>query len=115
MLNTPKSRAELNRQLGERLRETRLELGLNQLQVAAELGFSSTSTISLIESGRREVSAIELQSFARLYKRGYRYFLKPPQGGEVVETSSTERKSGQFTLGNRVGAGKNQNPKKETA
>mgnify|MGYP003597795789 CR=1 FL=1 len=57
----------LRRSLADKLRTTREYLGVSQEEVAKALNISR-SAISLIESGRRKVDAIELQSFARVYQ-----------------------------------------------
>lgn len=53
--------------LGLRLREAREYRGLSQDDVAQNIGVSR-SAISLMESGTRNVSAIELSRLAKLYK-----------------------------------------------
>lgn len=58
---------QLRKSLADKLRATREYLGVSQEEVAKALNISR-SAISLIESGRRKVDAIELQSFARVYQ-----------------------------------------------
>jgi transcriptional regulator with XRE-family HTH domain len=62
-----------HRTLVARLREARLAAGLTQVQVAKALK-RPQSFISHIESGQRRIDAIELQTFARLYKKSPNYF-----------------------------------------
>ena len=52
--------------VGERLRKLRKELKLSQEYVAKELGINRTS-ITLIESGQRDISAKELEKLAEIY------------------------------------------------
>ena len=52
----------------ERLRKARLEAGLSQDQVAKKIR-RPQSHISNIESGQQRVDVVELQRFAKLYKR----------------------------------------------
>lgn len=59
--------------LAQRLREAREYLGLSQERVAAALKIPRPA-ISLIESGTRRVSAIELAAFAKLYQRPQSFF-----------------------------------------
>src|SRR5260221_7522287 len=60
--------------LGERLREARKYLGLNQEDVAAYLKIPRTA-LGDIESGQRRVEAIELTRLAKLYKQPVSYFI----------------------------------------
>ncbi len=59
----------------ERLRKARMEAGLTQVQVAKKLG-RPQSHISNVESGQQRVDVIELQTFAKLYKKDISYFIK---------------------------------------
>jgi len=59
----------------ERLRKARLETGLTQVQVAQKIG-RPQSHISNVESGQQRVDIVELQRFAKLYKKGVNYFIK---------------------------------------
>ena len=59
--------------LSERLKEAREYLGLSQDEVAKALKIPRTA-VSLIESGERNVSAIELKQFAKLYQRPVGFF-----------------------------------------
>src|SRR3954452_22760667 len=60
--------------LGERLREARKYLGLNQEEVAEYLKIQRTALVD-IESGQRRVEAIELTRLAKLYKQPVGYFI----------------------------------------
>ncbi len=59
----------------ERLRKARLEAGLTQGQVAKKIR-RPQSHISNIESGQQRVDVVELQRFAKLYKKPIGYFIK---------------------------------------
>lgn len=59
--------------LGARLREAREYLGLSQDDVAKTIDLPRPA-VSLIESGRRRVDALELKKFASLYQRSVSYF-----------------------------------------
>lgn len=71
-------------EVGLRLRRAREDLGLTQDDVAKTLGLSRP-TISLIESGKRQVSSIELLRFARTYRRPLKWFLEKDQPALPVE------------------------------
>lgn len=58
----------------ERLQKARLETGLTQTQVAKKLK-RPQSHISNIETGQQRVDVIELQRFAKLYKKDITYFI----------------------------------------
>ena len=59
----------------ERLRKARIEAGLTQVQVAKKLG-RPQSHISNVESGQQRVDVIELQRFAKIYRKNVEYFIK---------------------------------------
>lgn len=60
--------------LGRRIRQAREEANLSQDVVAQHLGLTS-STISLIESGKRKVDSLELRSFSQLVSKNVAFFL----------------------------------------
>lgn len=69
-------------ELGKRLRASRASVGMNQQDVADRLQLPRTA-ISLIESGQRQVSTIELTQMATLFRRSVSELLKPDgQEGE---------------------------------
>src|SRR6516164_2521755 len=68
--------------LGGRLREAREYLGFSQEEVATFLGVPR-SALSLMETGRRKVDALELKKLAGLYKRPVGHFT-----GEAKATTS---------------------------
>jgi transcriptional regulator with XRE-family HTH domain len=59
----------------EKLREFRLKAGLTQVQVCKALGYPQ-SYVSKCETGERRVDVVELQEFAKLYKRQVGDFLQ---------------------------------------
>jgi len=59
----------------ERLRKAREEAGLTQVQVAKKLK-RPQSHISNVESGQQRVDVIELQTFAKIYNKDIKYFIK---------------------------------------
>jgi len=59
----------------ERLRKAREEAGLTQNEVAKKLK-RPQSHISNVESGQQRVDVVELQFFARIYKKDIKYFIK---------------------------------------
>lgn len=58
----------------ERLRKAREEAGLTQVEVAKKLK-RPQSHISNVESGQQRVDVVELQTFAKLYKKEVTWFL----------------------------------------
>ena len=60
------------RQLGDRLREARKYLGLNQEEVAVYLKLPRTA-LTDIENGQRRGESIELTRLARLYRQSVGY------------------------------------------
>ena len=59
----------------ERLRKASEEAGLTQVQVAKKLK-RPQSHISNVESGQQRVDDVELQVFAKIYKKDIKYFIK---------------------------------------
>lgn len=59
----------------ERLKKSRVEVGMNQGEVAKQLG-KTQSYVSKIESGQRRIDVIQLKDFAKAYKKNIDYFIK---------------------------------------
>ena len=59
----------------ERLKAARLEVGLAQHEVADKLG-KPQSYVSKIESGERRLDVAEVKKFAVLYKKDISFFIK---------------------------------------
>ena len=58
----------------KKLKQARIEIGLDQKQVANMLK-KTQSYISKIESGQRRLDVIQLKSFAKIYKKDLGYFI----------------------------------------
>ena len=58
-----------------KLKKARKEAGLNQEQVAKILDVNQ-SFISKIESGQYRIDIVQLQKFAKIYKKSLNYFIK---------------------------------------
>ncbi len=58
----------------KRLKQARLERGLDQTQVAKLIG-KSQSYISKIEAGQCRIDIIQLKEFAKVYKKRLYFFL----------------------------------------
>lgn len=59
----------------ERLKQSRTEAGLGQVEVAEKLG-KTQSYVSKIESGQRRFDVLQLREFAKLYKKSLDFFVK---------------------------------------
>lgn len=59
----------------ERLKEVRLEAGLDQVAVAESLG-KTQSYGSKIKSGQRRFDVLQLKAFANLYEKTLEYFVR---------------------------------------
>lgn len=70
--------------IGRRLQRARLAAGLSQAQVAEVLGIPRPA-VSLIESGQRSVSSVELAKLSRLYGKPASTFLFEPEGEPVLQ------------------------------
>lgn len=75
---------ERRERLAVRLADTREYLGLSQQDVAEVTGLSRAA-ISAIETGRRRIESVELETLARAYQLPVSYFL-----AEQVEDDSEE-------------------------
>lgn len=80
---TVRQRIEHQDRLAKRLKDVREYLGLSQEFAAQQTGITRAA-ISAIENGKRKVEAVELTSFAALYKYPVTYFLD----GVMEEPSS---------------------------
>lgn len=67
--------ADVNAQIGARLKAAREDTGLSQAQLATELGYDSATAISLIEAGQRKVKAEDLKRAAEVLHRTVAYFM----------------------------------------
>ena len=59
----------------EQLKKARIEVGLDQAEVAELLG-KTQPHISKIEAGQRRLDITQLKEFARIYKKDINYFIK---------------------------------------
>ena len=66
--------SEDHKQIVKRLKEARMEAGLDQKQVAELLG-KTQSFISKVESGQRRIDIVLLKKMSDLYKKDFNYFL----------------------------------------
>lgn len=71
------------REFLKRLKAARLEVGLTQEEVAAQLHVPQ-SYVSKCESGERRVDVIELVNFAEVYRKNLLYFV------DVIEQLSQD-------------------------
>lgn len=71
-------------EMAARLKEAREYLGLSQEEVANALNIPRPA-ISRIESGQRNVEALELEQFSRLYTRSIEYFLSGEKPKEELQ------------------------------
>ena len=62
-----------HRRIVERLTDARNIGGLNQVKVAKHLG-KTHSYVSEIESGQHRIDVVQLQQFAKIYKKSIDYF-----------------------------------------
>jgi transcriptional regulator with XRE-family HTH domain len=71
--------------VGMNIMEARLELGMSQAELARQVGFNHSQTISRIESGKRFVRMRELEAFCRIFKRDPSSFISTsPRPSEDV-------------------------------
>jgi len=68
----------LDKIIGERMQEVRLEHDDSQTNLAYILGFESPTAVSLIESGQRSLKIRDLIILCQLYRKDYSYFIGKP-------------------------------------
>ncbi len=68
------ARSPRYKQFLKRLRSARIDAGLTQMRVARALR-RPQSFVSKCESGERRVDVVELEQFAKLYRKSFSYFL----------------------------------------
>ena len=73
------------KELGERISEVRVRIGLTQEQVASALGISRTG-VTQIENGNRQVSSLELMKLSQLFKIDIRDLLEGRDPNEEILT-----------------------------
>ncbi|MFA5792212.1 MAG: helix-turn-helix transcriptional regulator [Candidatus Paceibacterota bacterium] len=61
--------------IGAKIREARNKKGLSQKDLAEAVGFDSGTSISLIESGERKMSIVDLEKMAEILNEELKYFL----------------------------------------
>lgn len=81
-----------NAEMGQRLREAREAQGLTQEAVSSALRIPRSS-VPLIESGKRNVTAPELKLLSRLYQRSVEWILGDAEP-EVATDSALHRAAG---------------------
>lgn len=59
----------------ERLKQARLDAGLDQTQAAKLLG-KTQSYVSKVEAGQRRIDVVQLKEFTRIYKKKMNFFIK---------------------------------------
>jgi transcriptional regulator with XRE-family HTH domain len=74
--------------LAQRLRGSRIDLGLSQAQVAAATGLGRVA-IAEIEAGRRKVSSLELAALSKAYGQEVSFFLGETEIGAEAYGSPT--------------------------
>ena len=66
---------EEHQKIVERLKKARIEIGLDQVEVAEKLG-RTQSYVSKIESSERRLDVAEIKKFSTIYKKDVAYFIK---------------------------------------
>ncbi len=61
--------------IGSKIKEARQKKGLSQKDLADKVGFDSATSISLIESGDRKISIVDLEKTANFLNEELSYFL----------------------------------------
>lgn len=64
------------RDYGKKIREARENAGVSQKELAEAIGYESATALSLIESSKRNVSAVTLDHIISVLHLSYDYFVK---------------------------------------
>ncbi len=64
-----------DKEIGQRIRECREQVGLSQLELAVKLSFESATAVSLIESGQRSLSIENLVKLPSILGQPIGYFI----------------------------------------
>lgn len=76
--------------IGDRIKKRRKELGWTMEELAKKMGYSTKSTISLIESGKRDITQSKAVQFSQVLGVSISYLM----GWEEKDASKPEQKSG---------------------
>lgn len=89
-----------DKKLVARLKEAREYMGISQEKVATYLGVPR-SAVSEIESGKRSVSALELQRLAKLYQKSVGWFTDDVIQGAPPEIEYLARTAAELSQNDR--------------
>lgn len=89
-----------DKKLVARLKEAREYMGISQEKVATYLGVPR-SAVSEIESGKRSVSALELQRLAKLYQKSIGWFTDDVIEGAPPEIEYLARTAAELSQNDR--------------
>ena len=78
----------LYEKIGEKVRGVRKEMGMSQKDLAEKVDFSSSTAISLIESGERNISIDVLQKISTLSGKSIDYFLSNEEKKSIQKEES---------------------------
>ena len=86
--------------IGDKIREQRIKLGLSQEELALKMGYNGRSTIAKIESGAVEVSHTKVVQYAKILGVSVDYLLGTDD--DSVETNAIEQPAVHITVGQRI-------------
>lgn len=71
------------RSLGNKIKSARESAGLSQEQLAQQMGFASSATVSHFESGSRKISIADLHKLSRILGIPLEFFISEVENGEM--------------------------------
>ncbi len=74
---------KLRARIGKNIRMFRKKAGMTQVELATKLGYTSTGTLSQIESGSRGMDFDKLESVAKIFKVDVPVLLAPEDLDEI--------------------------------
>ena len=69
---------QLDREIGQKIKDCRIEADYSQSNIAKLLGYKSAAAVSFIESGDRSLKISDLIILCQLFMKDYSYFLGKP-------------------------------------
>jgi len=78
----------LYKKIGQKIKGVRNEMGMSQKDLAEKVGFSSSTAMSLIESGERNISIDVLQKISELSGKSIDYFLNDEEKKSLQKDDS---------------------------
>lgn len=71
-------------EIGEKIKQRRLEIGMSQRELARKMGYSDNSTLNRIEKGTVDVSQAKIVQFAKVLNCSIAYLMDWEEDKEIA-------------------------------